>query len=601
MTMSIMENDFVLQIATVNGSGSQSANLILVRTLFRMGIPVGGKNLFPSNIQGLPTWFTIRAHPKGFVSRRPQQDIVITLNSSTAKADQAALRPGGLFLHSTDCKLGEQDLRQDVVAIAVPFRELVAQASDSVKTKKLLANMIYVGILAELMNLDRRILSQTIEDQYSHKAELVAANQKAVDIGFAWAKENNSQFPQVPQAKFVPNGNAGQILIDGNTSAGMGLVAGGCTVGAWYPITPSSSLMEGFIRYAEHWRKDKKDHSKVAIVQAEDELAAICMVLGAGWAGARAATATSGPGLSLMAEAAGLAYFAEIPSVIWDVQRVGPSTGLPTRTMQGDVTFAATLSHGDTRHVLLFPANPSECFEFGQTAFDLAEQLQTLVIVMSDLDLGMNLHRTKEWQLSDTPFQRGKVLSQADLEKLGSFARYKDASGDGVGPRTLPGTRHPEAAYFTRGTGHDELSRYSEDPTVFKHNMDRLLRKWETAKTLVPKPEIIRKSDSKIGLIAYGTTDAAIPELCHILSQSGSNPNYLRLKAYPFTAEVEEFINQHEKLYVVEQNRDGQMRGLLCEAFSLAASKFHSVLTYDGWPVAPEEIAQKISQMENRI
>lgn len=589
-------NDFVIQVATINGSGSQSANQVLVKTLFRMGIPVGGKNLFPSNIQGLPTWFTIRAHPEGFIARKAAQDIAITLNPASVVEDQAGLRPNGLFLYSSECRLQPADVRKDIVALAVPFKDLAGQATDSIKAKKLLANMVYVGILAELLPLDSEVLNEVVAEQFGRKAELLTANLKAVEVGREWAK--GQTLPPVAKAKPIAGGNEDYILIDGNTAAGMGLVFAGCTFASWYPITPSSSLMEGFIKYSDRWRKDPAGKSKAAILQAEDELSAICMVLGAGWAGSRAATATSGPGLSLMSEAAGLAYFAEIPAVIWDVQRVGPSTGLPTRTMQGDVRAAAHLSHGDTKHVLLFPRDPAECFAFSQTAFDLAEQLQTLVIVLSDLDIGMNLHRTKAWSHPSQPFKRGKVLSADDLNKLTSFARYADPDGDGVGPRTLPGTEHPLAAYFTRGTGHDEFSRYTESAAVFKKTLDRLAKKWETAKTLVPKAEVETVSESHFGLIAYGSTDLAIPETRSQLLAHGLKTSYMRIKGYPFGAEVESFIQDQAKVCVIEQNHDGQLRQLLLEAFPHLAAKIQSVVNYDGWPLAAADVAAGIVNLE---
>lgn len=592
-------NDFVIQVATINGSGSQSANLILVKTLFRMGIPVGGKNLFPSNIQGLPTWFTIRAHPQGFIARKATQDIAITLNPSSAKEDQASLRAGGLFLFSSECRLMPDDLRADVTAVSVPFKELAGKASDSIKAKKLLANMIYVGILAESLSLDMTALNDVVNEQFQSKGDLLQANLKAIDVGREWAKTQN--LPSVAKAQAIAGGNHDYVLVDGNTAAGMGLVFGGCTFASWYPITPSSSLMEGFIRYSDKWRKDPEGKKRTAILQAEDELSAICMVLGAGWAGSRAATATSGPGLSLMSEAAGLAYFAEIPAVIWDVQRVGPSTGLPTRTMQGDVRAAAHLSHGDTKHVLLFPKDPSECFAFGQTAFDLAERLQTLVIVLSDLDIGMNLHRTKAWKSPTRPFDRGKVLTAHDLEKMTSFARYGNPDGDGIGPRTLPGTDHALGAYFTRGTGHDEFSRYTESSLAFKQTLDRLAVKWETAKGLVPPAEADIVNGSQWGLVAYGSTDLAIAEARAALNAKGLKTSYLRLRAYPFGQEVEEYLKNQPQVCVIEQNHDGQMRSLLIEAFPQYANKIHSVVNYDGWPLAPADVSTRVLALESRI
>lgn len=594
-------NDFVLHIATANGSGSQSANNVLVRTLFRMGIPVGGKNLFPSNIQGLPTWFTIRAHPNGFVSRRPAQDVVVAMNPATAAEDAKQLKSGGLFLHSADCKLEPAQVRADCAAVAIPMRELTQNLSTSIKVKKLLANMVYVGILAEILDLDQTTLDETIADQFAGKGELVKSNHDAVQVGRQWAKEQNLKSKTEIRAKAIEGGAKNKVLIDGNTAGAMGLICGGCTFAAWYPITPSSSVMENFISYMYRWRKDEDGKVKGAVVQAEDELAAISMVIGAGWAGARAVTATSGPGLSLMAEAAGLAYFAEVPAVIWNVQRVGPSTGLPTRTMQGDLTSAAYLSHGDTKHVLLFPSTPTECFDFGQTALDLAERLQTLVIVMSDLDLGMNLHEAEAWKVPSRPFDRGKILDHEALDRVANFARYGDADGDGIGARTLPGTAHAKAAYFARGTGHNDQAQYSEDPEVFKQNMDRLSRKWETAKTLVPTPVEESVNGAEVGIIAFGSSDAAVPELRAMLEREGLKSGYLRIRAFPFTTAVGEFLSRHSRVYVVEQNRDGQMRSLLANEYPQFAARLRSSLRYDGWPLAAVETAGNILEREKSL
>lgn len=592
-------NDFSINIATVNGSGSQSANSILVKTLFRMGLPVAGKNLFPSNIQGLPTWFSIRANPFGFVSRSLEHDVVVTLNASTAVTDQKDLRSGGIFFYAQEINLSLDQIRKDIFSVAVPFKELSQQASESIKVRKLLANVVYVGILAEYLKIDMNILKAVVDDQFAHKGELVASNLKALEVGQNWARENMMNWPRNISTQVIANGNQGQLLIDGNTAAGMGLVDGGCTFASWYPITPSSSLMESTIRYADLWRRDANGSLKMGVVQAEDELAAISMVVGAGWAGARAATATSGPGLSLMSEAAGLAYFAEIPSVIWDVQRAGPSTGLPTRTLQGDIQSAAHLSHGDTEHVLLFPGSVSECFSFGQLSLDLAEMLQTLVIVLSDLDLGMNFHRAPLFEQNQTPLRRGKVLSTSDLDKLPLFARYSDPDGDGIGPRTLPGTEHEKAAYFTRGTGHDDFSRYTEDPAIFKKNLDRLKKKLHTARSFLPAPEIKTEPAAKIGIIYFGSTSSAIPELEFLIKGQQRAVSTLRLRSFPFHDEVEQFILAHTKVFVVEQNRDGQMRSLLGEAFPECANRLDSILSYDGWPVSAEQIFKDFKTRED--
>ncbi|MBX7231568.1 MAG: 2-oxoacid:acceptor oxidoreductase subunit alpha [Bdellovibrionales bacterium] len=588
-------NDFTVQIATINGSGSQSANQILVRTLFRMGIPVGGKNLFPSNIQGLPTWFTIRAHPEGFVGRKNEQDIVITLNPSTALSDQKFVSSNGLFLYNSECALPSHKMRSDIISISIPFRQLSQEATESVKARKLLQNMIYVGLIAQILQLKWEVLEQTVRDQLGNKAELIQSNLKAITIGLNWAKQNlPSEFLNKFTAKEVPEGNDQYVLIDGNTTAALGLIYGGCTFASWYPITPSSSVMENLAGFSQKWRKDKAGHSTLAIIQAEDELAAVAMALGAGWTGARAVTATSGPGLSLMAETAGLAYYAEIPLVIWEVQRAGPSTGLPTRTQQSDVLFAAKLSHGDSKHILLFPSNPEEHFSFGQVAFDLAETLQTLVIVMSDLDLGMNFHRSKKWPYPTQPYARGKVLSADELTLRGKFERYSDVDNDGRTYRTLPGTEHPLAAYFTRGTGHDEQSRYSEDPEVYRTNLDRLNKKWENAKKWVPQPQISQTHDTDSAILCYGSTDIIINEVLNLLAQQNLKMNSICLKSYPFPRSVEEFISQHQTIYVVEQNRDAQMKTLLTEEYPQYTTRFKSILCYDGWPITAHFVTQNI-------
>lgn len=491
-------NDFVVQVATVNGSGSLSANQILVKSLFRMGVPVGGKNLFPSNIAGLPTWFTVRVNHQGFTGRRLLCDAFVAMNPTTYVEDLQKIKPGGFCFTNSEIKTIVE--RKDIQQFVVPFKDLTGALSDSIKLKKLLANVVYVGIITELLQVPLDVIDQAIEDQFGDKPKVIESNKKAILVGREYAKEHfkDLKFPYRIQ-KMNTQGAPKKLLIDGNTAAGFGSVMAGCTVGAWYPITPSSSLMESFSAVCEEYRVSENGERRYALVQAEDELSAICMVLGAGWAGARAMTASSGPGISLMAEAAGLSYYAEIPAVVWNVQRVGPSTGLPTRTMQGDILSCAYLSHGDTKQVLLFPKDPKECFEMGATAFDLAEELQTLVIVMSDLDIGMNIHQTDMFQYNKANFKRGKVLSAEDLEKVQTFARYKDVDNDGIPQRTLPNTLNDKAAYFTRGTGHDDDAKYSEDPEVYKNNMDRLTKKWNTAKNLAPKPEIKLSNGAKTG------------------------------------------------------------------------------------------------------
>lgn len=589
-------NDFVIQVATVNGSGSQSSNNILVRTLFRMGIPVGGKNLFPSNIQGLPTWFTIRAHGQGFTSRRSHADIFMAMNAATVQQDLASVRPEGFFFYNSELKIATP--RTDITMVAIPFRDIVTPVTTSIKLRKLLTNMAYVGVLAELLQMDDEVLNGSIAHQFKGKDEVMEVNRAAVFAGRTYARENLAQLKFPYRAEIVPDGNKNKILIDGNSAAALGLVYGGCSFVSWYPITPSTSLVENFSEFAQTERVNDKGEHTYAVVQAEDELAAISMVLGAGWMGARAMTATSGPGVSLMSEAAGLAYYAEIPSVIWDVQRVGPSTGLPTRTMQGDLLSSYHLSHGDSKHVVLLPGNAEECFEFGQTAFDLAERLQTLVLVLSDLDLGMNFHIAEKFSSNKKPFDRGKVLTAADLEETKAFSRYKDVDGDGIPYRTLPGTEHPLAAYFTRGTGHDEDSRYSEDSEVFRKNLDRLNRKWETAKTLVPAPIVRSEVGAKVGLLYFGTTSEAMSEIRSLLNDRGIKTNECRLRALPMSNEVSKFIEQNETVYVIEQNRDGQLLSILRSEFPEVSGRLKSIRVYDGLPLSGEQVASLILEVK---
>lgn len=591
-------NDFVLNVATVNGSGSQSANTILLKTLFRMGIPVGGKNVFPSNIQGLPTWFWIRANEKGYVGRRTEADILVAMNPQTLAEDTKTLKPGGFFVYNSDLVFDSAKHRSDITYVPVPFKKLVDQATDQAKIKKMLINIIYVGVLAELLKLDAEILKTCLADQFGKKQSVVESNTKAFLVGKTWAEENlkSLNFPFVAQALEVKKP---RVLMDGNTASALGLMFGGCSFVAWYPITPSSSLVENFQKYASTHRQIQDGKKSFAVVQAEDELSSICMVLGAGWAGARAMTATSGPGVSLMAEAAGYAYYAEIPCVLWDVQRVGPSTGMPTRTAQGDLLEALYLSHGDTKHPILLPANIQECFEFGQTSFDLAERLQQLVLVLSDLDLGMNLWMADAWPYPEKPMDRGKVLTEKELEKNAQFFRYQDVDGDAIAPRTLPGTKHNLASYFTRGSGHNAKGHYTESSPEYKEVVDRLARKWETAKKYVPKP-FIDDHKSKVGIIAYGSSDFPMQEARDILNSQGIPTDYLRLKALPFTAELESFIQTHERLYVIDQNRDGQMHMILRTEYPQVAHKMTSLCHYDGNPIAADNIFGPIFEIEKQ-
>lgn len=590
-------NDWVINVATVNGSGSQSSNNILIKSLFRMGIPVGGKNLFPSNIQGLPTWYTIRANKTGHTSRQIANDLTVAMNLQTVEKDILGVKPGGTFLYNADLKFNTAALRQDVCNIAVPFRELVDQTTDSVKLKKLLTNMVYVGIVAELLAIDWEVLSGVISDMFGSKPKVIESNMKAIEVGRNYARENlnSGEFPLKAEKM---DKNNGKILIEGNTAAALGMMYGGCTFVSWYPITPSSSLVENFIGFAEKHRKDENGKNTFAVVQAEDELASIAMVAGASWAGARAMTASSGPGLSLMAETAGLSYFAEVPSVLWDVQRVGPSTGLPTRIMQGDLLAAHYLSHGDTRHVLLIPGTTEECFEFGQTAFDLAERLQTFITVLSDIDLGMNQFITKEFDYPTKPFDRGKILTEKELSKMEKYQRYADVDGDAIPYRTLPGTRDPKAAFLTRGSGHNESAQYTEDTDAYVRLIDRLGRKYQTAKKYVPKPVLDGAAKAAVGIISYGSNDGPIQEARDLLKGQGLATDYLRLRALPFTEEVDEFLQNHERVYVVEQNRDGQMKTILQTDYPQHWQKLQSVLHYDGMPIHAELIRARIAAKE---
>jgi 2-oxoglutarate/2-oxoacid ferredoxin oxidoreductase subunit alpha len=596
-------NNFSLSIATVNGSGSQSANNILSKALFRMGLHVGAKNLFPSNISGLATWFAIRVSPNAHTGRRNLHEICVAKNIETLLEDQKSVKPKGVFFYDQEFKINTDLLRKDIQCKALPFRELSQPLSDSIKMRKMLTNMIYVGVLAELLDIDFEILSSVVTDQFKDKNQVIEINLKAIEAGQNYAKQHLAPSSFAYKTKKLTHDKS-KLLIDGNTAAALGAIAGGCTFLSWYPITPSSSLAEGMIDYAKeirHTETQTQARTNFASLQAEDELSAINMVIGAGWAGARAMTATSGPGLSLMAEAAGISYFAEIPAVIWDVQRAGPSTGLPTRTQQCDVRFAANLSHGDTEHIVLLPANPNECFEFARTAFDLAEKIQTLVIVLSDLDLGMNFHTSNDFSLNEKPFDRGKVLSAEQLNSMTEFSRYKDVDGDGICYRTLPGTAHAKAAYFARGTGHTEQATYSESPENYRLLLDRLKKKFETAKKYLPA--IIVKSSAKtsssVGLIAYGSTDLIMAEVQDSLAAADIHSDYLRVRSLPLSEDIENFLKTHSHIFILEQNRDAQMRNLLTQKFPTHAHKFASVLSYDGLPMAPESVVKQIHEAYN--
>jgi 2-oxoglutarate ferredoxin oxidoreductase subunit alpha len=589
-------NDFSIQVATVNGSGSQSANAVLLRSIFHMGVPATGKSLFPSNIAGLPTWFTIRVSKDGWTARKNDTDILISMNPERAQEDVLSLAPGAVVIFDEPLKLDE--LRSDLIFYSVPCDRLAAATGAEPKLRKLVRNMVYVGVAAQLLSIDMELLESTVRKMFSRKVKAAELNLSAVRAGYEYAKATLTK--QDPYLVEPMNANEDKILIDGNSSAALGALFAGVTVVAWYPITPSTSTVEDLIDYMKQYRVEKDGKATFAIVQAEDELAAIGMVMGAGWAGARAMTATSGPGISLMAEIAGLGYYVEIPGVILDVQRTGPSTGLPTRTSQADLSFIAGLSHGDTKHVMLLPASVKECFELSIEAFDLAEQLQTPVFVLTDLDLGMNYWMSEPFEYPEKPINRGKVLNAQQLEELGGFARYKDVDGDGIGYRTLPGTDHPAAAYFTRGSGHNEKALYSERPEDYANNMLRLARKFETAKTLMPKPVLEGTGKQKVGIIAFGTSHWAVVESRDQLErESGLATDYLRIRAFPFTQEVAEFVAAHERIYVVEQNRDAQMLNLLKTNLDPAdAVKLHPVLHFNGLPIDARTVTNAIAAAE---
>jgi len=583
-TKELIINDFSIQVATVNGSGSQSSNTVLMRSIFQMGIPVSGKNLFPSNIAGLPTWFTIRANKAGWIARRKEIDFLVAMNADTAREDVMSLEPNRAVVYEETLNL--KQLRKDLHFFPIPFAKLAAGITTDARLRKLLANMIYVGVVGELMNIDPAEMEIALAKQFKGKAKAVALNKQALEVGRKFAAENLDR-SQLPYRCQRMDATKGKIIIDGNSAGALGCMFAGITVATWYPITPSSSLCETLADYMAEYRHEENGKASYAIVQAEDELAAVGMAIGAGWAGARSMTSTAGPGISLMNEFIGLAYYAEIPIVIFDITRVGPSTGLPTRTQQSDIFSLVYCSHGDTKHIMLLPCSVSECFDMAIDAFDLTERFQTPVFVMSDLDLGMNNWMSDAFKYPTRKFDRGKVLSAEDLQKLGSFKRYGDVDGDGIGYRTLPGTDHPAAAYFTRGSGHNERALYSERPDDYKNNMDRLAKKYDTARSAVPQPEIDYKDGAKIGFLAFGTTHWAIIESQDQLQREDNmTVSYYRLRAVPFTKHLVEFFEKHDRVYVVEQNRDAQMAALIkLELSPELGAKIRSILHYSGLPI----------------
>ena len=590
-------NDFVIRFANVNGTGSASANYLFAKAIFRMGIPVTPKNIFPSNIQGLPTWYDVRVSEKGYLGRREGVDLMVCVNPQSMPDDVLSVKSGGYFIYDCTKELNPALVRPDVNYIGLPLMEMCLREFTDPRQRQLFKNIIYVGALSALLDIEFSVLEQLLAEQFVGKEKLVAMNIKALNLGIEYIHSNYAYPLDIRLERRDLIGD--KILIDGNSACGLGAVYGGATVVAWYPITPSTSVVEGFESYAKKLRIDKATGKRnYAIVQAEDELAAIGMVIGANWNGARSFTATSGPGLSLMNEFLGLAYFAEIPTVLIDVQRTGPSTGMPTRTQQSDILLAAYASHGDTKQILIFPSTPKECFEMTADAFDLAELLQTPIIMMTDLDLGMNDHMSEPFNWDDTrKYNRGKVLNATQLEELPRFGRYLDVDGDGITYRTIPGTHPTKGSFFTRGTSRDEYAAYTEDGRVYARNMDRLLKKWNTAKDIVPGPYLYQKENkSPYGLIFFGTSTYSTEEAMDSMASSVLNFDAMRLKAFPFNQTVEDFIHTHEKVFIIEQNRDGQMRSLLINELNVNPQKMISVLNFDGMPITAHWITTLINK-----
>ncbi|MCO6498603.1 MAG: 2-oxoacid:acceptor oxidoreductase subunit alpha [Chitinophagaceae bacterium] len=591
-----MINDFVIRFANVNGTGSASANFLFTKSIFRMGIPVTPKNIFPSNIQGLPTWYEVRVNENGWLGRREGIDFMVCVNPQSMAKDVASVKSGGYFLYDSTKKLYDEFIRPDLTYFGIPLMELCNTAYTDARQRQLFKNVVYVGALSALLDIEFDVLTDLLHEEFKGKEKLIAPNIKALQMGIDYVHKH-FQYPlediRVERRDLVKD----SIMIDGNTACGIGAVYGGATVCAWYPITPSTSIADTFNKYATKYRTDPETGKKnFAFVQTEDELAALGMVIGAGWNGARAFTATSGPGVSLMTEFLGLSYFAEIPAVLIDVQRTGPSTGMPTRTQQSDILSTALASHGDTKHVILIPSTPKECFEMTAQAFDLADQLQTTIIVLTDLDLGMNDHISSPLEWDDNrKYERGKVLTAEDLEKVEKFGRYLDVDGDGIPYRTYPGTHPTKGSYFTRGTSRDEYAVYTEDGAAYKRNMDRLLKKWDTAKKMIPAPEInSHENTCEDGILFFGTSKYAAEEAIHLLEQENIHLDAIRIKAFPFHRDVADFIESHKRIFVVEQNRDAQMRSLMIIELDVDPKKLISVLNYDGMPITADNIAGQI-------
>ncbi len=595
-------NDFCITFSTVNGSGSATSNLILLKSLFRMGIPVNGKNIFPSNIQGLPTWYSIRLSKKGYLARVEMDNIVVAMNPATMGTEMKYLVEGGVLFHADDIKI--ESPRQDIILYPMPVRRLVKEADPPQNLRDYMANMVYVGVVAQLLGIDMAVVYDVVDAHFKGKKKAIDSNWIIIKAAADWAKENlTKQDPYYVEA--MPP-LEGYIVCEGNAASALGALYGGVQFTAWYPITPASSLPEAVMEYLPSLRTDPETgKTSSVIIQAEDEISAIGMTVGAGWAGLRAMTSTSGPGISLMAEYLGLAYYAEVPVVVWDVQRVGPSTGLPTRTAQGDLTFANFISHGDTDNIILIPSNIKECFEFGWKSLDIAERLQTPVFVLTDLDIGMNYHISPRFEYPHQPIDRGKVLWEDDLQKMlekmdGKWGRYLDVDGDGIPYRTLPGNKHPASAYFARGTGHDELTRYSEDPEVWERMLNRLKQKIWNNRHLLPEPEIHTMPGAKIAVAGFGSTDPAIIEARDLLAEMGIATDYMRIRSLPFRDEVCTFLHEHDFTYVVELNRDGQLKQLLTMHYSECGSRLRQVSHVDGMPMTARWIVERILSMEGK-
>ena len=590
-------NDFVVRFANVNGTGSASANFLFAKAIFRMGIPVTPKNIFPSNIQGLPTWYEVRVSERGYLGRREGIDLMVCVNPQSMAKDIKSVKPGGYFLYDSTKKLHPDFERPDINFIGVPLMEICIREFTDPRQRQLFKNIVYVGALSALLDIEFAVLEGLLADQFKGKEKLIAPNIKSLKLGIDYIQQNYSYPLPIRLERRDLIGN--KILMDGNSACGLGAVYGGATCVAWYPITPSTSVVEAYEEYAKELRVDPvTGANNFAIVQAEDELAALGMVIGANWNGARSFTATSGPGVSLMNEFLGLAYFAEIPTVLIDVQRTGPSTGMPTRTQQSDVLLAAYASHGDTKHVLLFPSTPKECFDMTAQSFDLAEQLQTPIIILTDLDLGMNDHVTEPLEWDDSrAYKRGKVLTAEDLEGMGRFGRYLDVDGDGITYRTYPGTHATKGSYFTRGTSHTEYATYTEDSDEYVKNMERLLVKWETAKEYVPTPQFYdNKIENDYAMLFFGTSIYAAEEAMDLLKEQGVDMNAIRIKAFPFNDEVKAFIKSHKKVFVIEQNRDAQLRTLLVNELEINPNKLVPILNYDGMPITADKITRLIGE-----